>query len=290
MAPDPDRFPAAEQLPALPVAVRTVLELARAPGPDIRGLVEAVEHDPWLAAKIMQAANSSSAGTNQAVQSVEQAVLLLGTLTLTHLVLTFAAAGEGIEAGAVNEPHPPPENPSLLAELRHRAFRDHLTGIYNRFFFEETLTREHSRCVRYRESMGLIFLDLDHFKQINDTHGHLFGDAVLKQVAQTISRSVRDCDVLARFGGEEFVVLVLCVIEDDLARIAERIRQAIEALSIRCGDQSVPVTASVGAALLLAHESPHLQPAGLIEAADRAMYDAKRNGRNQVRLVRCTSV
>lgn len=169
------------------------------------------------------------------------------------------------------------------AELRHRAFHDHLTGLYNRHFFDEALDREYRRCVRYNESMGLLFLDLDRFKQINDAHGHRFGDEVLRQVAQAVRGSVRDCDVVARYGGEEFVVLVLRVTPQELTVVAERVRRAIETLAVRCGDQSVSVTASVGAAVLHPATEPNVTPADLLETADRAMYDAKRCGRNCVR-------
>ncbi|MBI3464036.1 MAG: diguanylate cyclase [Planctomycetes bacterium] len=289
MTRDPDNFLAAADQPSLPGVAQAVLELSRTAVPNLGRLVEAIESDTSLAAMITQAANSSSAGPNQAVQSIEQAVLLLGTLTVTNLVLSSTLAAEDLPAGAGAESHSPPEVLSLLTELRNRAFCDHLTGIYNRYFFEETLTREHRRSIRYSEPIGLIFLDLDYFKQINDTYGHLFGDEVLRQVAQSIQKSVRVCDVVARFGGEEFVVLVLRVTEEDLAGIAERVRQAVEALSTPYGNHPVRVTATIGAALLLPQDCPHLQPLRLIEDADRAMYDAKRSGRNRVRIVRCPS-
>ena len=288
MTRDPSNFLAGEDLPALPGVAQAVLELSRAAVPNLGRLVEIIESEPALAAKIVQAANSSLVGANQAVQDIEQAVLLLGTLTVRNLVLSCSLEAEETSAGAVERPHPAGEMRGVVTELRSRVFRDHLTGVYNRFFFEEALAREHRRSIRYNESMGLVFLDLDQFKHINDEHGHLFGDEVLKQVAQTLRKSVRDCDVVARFGGEEFVVLVLRVTEDDLASVAERIRQSIQALSLRCGDRPVPVTASVGAALLLPEDSLHLQPAQLIEAADRAMYGAKRDGGNRLLLVRCT--
>jgi diguanylate cyclase (GGDEF)-like protein len=171
--------------------------------------------------------------------------------------------------------------------FRNQACRDPLTGAYNRGFFEELLEREYSRCTRYGGSLGLIFLDLDHFKRLNDTYGHLFGDEVLKQTVQSIQGSVRDSDTVARFGGEEFVVLLLHLNEIDLNATAERIRESIESLELTCRNETVRITASLGTTLFQAPQSIPLNRAQLVMSADRAMYDAKQNGRNQVRYAAC---
>jgi diguanylate cyclase (GGDEF)-like protein len=289
MAHDPQSPHRSEDPPALPPIALEVAALTRTPAPDIARLVHVIQRDPAVAATVIETANACPQVLGRTVDDLEQAVLLLGILPVTQLVLSCCATADSASPRAAGASTASQGTTDTNAELRRRAFHDHLTGLYNRHFFDEALDREHRRCTRYNESMGLLFLDLDRFKQINDAYGHRFGDEVLRQVAQAVRGSVRDCDVAARYGGEEFVVLVLRVTPEELTIVAERVRRAIETLALRCRDRSVPVTASVGAAVLHPAAEPNVTPADLLETADRAMYDAKRCGRNESHCVLCTA-
>lgn len=167
-------------------------------------------------------------------------------------------------------------------DLEQRVLYDPLTQTYNRLFFDEALQREIDRCSRIAAPLGVIFLDVDNFKAINDAYGHQFGDKVLLDVAQTCETVVRKADTLARYGGEEFVVLVSEPTEAGIKRVAERIRSAVEGREIRFGNERVPVTVSAGAALVIPERHATGIDDRLVRAADDAMYESKRNGRNRV--------
>ena len=159
-------------------------------------------------------------------------------------------------------------------ELKALATTDGLTGLKNHRAFQERLAEEFHRVERYHPSLSLVLLDVDHFKQYNDSFGHPEGDKVLKLVAQLLKSVTRDCDLVARYGGEEFVVILPETDSEGAMRAAERIRKAIEeaAWTLR------PVTASFGVTTLHTNtESPQT----LISEADEALYAAKRNGRNR---------
>jgi diguanylate cyclase (GGDEF)-like protein len=164
-------------------------------------------------------------------------------------------------------------------ELQRLAETDFLTGIANNRRFFEDGEREIQRARRYGHPLAALMLDLDHFKRVNDTHGHAAGDKVLVAVTATCRRLLRDIDVFGRLGGEEFVILLP---ETDLAgglATAERLRLAIGEMAIVAGDRTLRITISIGVTLL----SP--DDAGLdavLKRADDAMYEAKRNGRNRV--------
>jgi diguanylate cyclase (GGDEF)-like protein len=134
-------------------------------------------------------------------------------------------------------------------QLKQQAIRDPLTSLYNRQFFDESLSREVHRCTRHAQPLGVIFFDADRFKQINDTYGHAFGDEVLRRIAKVSGETVRGADVLARYGGEEFVVLVSQPTEKSIEKMAERIRSGIEETQLLHQGQRVIVTVSVGAAI-----------------------------------------
>ncbi len=169
-------------------------------------------------------------------------------------------------------------------KLAEGALQDPLTGLYNRRHFEERLSSELSAAERHGRSLSLLMCDVDHFKSINDEHGHLAGDETLKMVANVLRGAVRKEDVLARYGGEEFVVIARETQLDGAHTLAERIRQAVE--ESRCPWQgrdlgvtmSIGVTVSVG----LSQFVPGRTDRELIEAADRALYLAKQAGRNTV--------
>lgn len=171
-------------------------------------------------------------------------------------------------------------NLRLREALRDQSIRDPLTGLYNRRYLEETLEREIRRAVRSENLLGVLMLDLDHFKKFNDTYGHEAGDTVLRETAAFLIRSVRAEDIVCRFGGEEFVIILpLADIQTTQAR-AERIRSKLRELTILHQGKAVGlVTVSVGVAELPRHGTA---PKTLLEAADAALYVAKREGRDRV--------
>src|ERR1700730_590574 len=174
---------------------------------------------------------------------------------------------------------------SLIAareELRFRATHDTLTGIANRAASLEAVAREHSRQVREGGSFGVILADLDHFKRINDTRGHLSGDAVLKEAAQRMIGCVRPYDTVGRYGGEEFLIVAPSLDGWGALGLAERIRKEIESKPITTDSVEVLVTASFGVAVS-GHGNP-LEPHALLLLADQALYRAKDQGRNRSEL------
>ncbi len=160
-------------------------------------------------------------------------------------------------------------------ELCDLATTDGLTGLKNHRAFQEHLASECEAALRHRTPLSLLLLDVDHFKQYNDTFGHPAGDAVLKQVARLLTQTTRDCDFVARYGGEEFVVILSQTSLASAMQAAERCRASIEAAAWNCR----AVTASVGVATLSLDTS---DGESLLTAADQALYAAKYNGRNQV--------
>jgi diguanylate cyclase (GGDEF)-like protein len=165
-----------------------------------------------------------------------------------------------------------------LAEL---AMTDGLTGLVNRRRLDELLENEAARAVRYGLSYSLILADVDHFKRVNDTYGHVGGDRVLQVIAARLKEQVRTIDQVARYGGEEMAVLAIGSDASAGAVLAERLRRAVAAspVALDSGEQ-VSVTISIGVA---ASTPDHrLTPTALIEEADAALYTAKRNGRNRV--------
>jgi two-component system cell cycle response regulator len=171
---------------------------------------------------------------------------------------------------------------SLIAareELRFRATHDLLTGVANRGAVFDAINREHSRQVRDGGSFGIILLDLDHFKNVNDTHGHLVGDAVLEEAAQRITSCVRPYDTVGRYGGEEFLVVAPSSDSLGTLALAERIRVAIESPQMDTEAGALYVTASCGAAVSTAEKPLDCQ--ALLHLADEALYRAKEQGRNR---------
>ncbi len=168
---------------------------------------------------------------------------------------------------------------NTLTSLADASNRDGLTGIYNRRFFEHTLSKEYSRAQRYGGTMSLVLLDLDHFKKVNDTHGHMAGDDVLRETAQRLTGCLRDTDILARYGGEEFAVILPETAQAGAMVVAERLRAAMAATPILYSTQSLAVTISVGVTELRAGI---IRYEDLIKEADLSLYVSKDNGRNRV--------
>jgi diguanylate cyclase (GGDEF)-like protein len=161
-------------------------------------------------------------------------------------------------------------------DLNKMAQTDALTGLLNRRAFEEILRRELLRCERSGGVMGLMLIDLDYFKQVNDSLGHFAGDDVLRRIATALRESTRPSDVLARYGGEEFVVLLRNAALEESRVAAERIRQRIANVGELPG--SVTLTGSIGVAV----SEPRDSTTDFLLRADEALYRSKREGRNQV--------
>jgi diguanylate cyclase (GGDEF)-like protein len=164
-------------------------------------------------------------------------------------------------------------------ELNLQAIRDPLTGLYNRRQLDETLRRELLRAGRNGSTVGIMAVDVDHFKRVNDTLGHEAGDAALRGIALNLAGSVREEDVACRAGGEEFVVILPGTGGQALRQRAEAVRRAVEQVRISAGENALQITVSVGLAIFPAHGKTEVE---LLRAADAALYAAKAAGRNRV--------
>ncbi len=172
------------------------------------------------------------------------------------------------------------KNNSQRIELERLARFDELTGLFNRRTIMEIIEREHQRTIRFQKQACVILLDIDFFKQINDTHGHFIGDVVLRETGRTLLDSIRAIDSAGRFGGEEFLVILPETGRDGAIIIAERIRRRISRkLHMNNEGEKIRVTCSLGISSLNGNDfSVH----ELLEQADRALYQAKGNGRNRI--------
>ncbi len=206
---------------------------------------------------------------------------VIGSLYLTEKAdaQQFTAEDENLVVGLAADAAIAIENAHLFEEVQRLAITDGLTGLYNRRHFLELAGREFERSRRYDRPLSAILLDIDHFKRVNDTHGHAVGDEVLQALAARFRENVRDIDLLTRYGGEEFAVLLP---ESDLAaarQAAERLRQSVAETPIETAAGPLSVTISLGVALV----APDCQdPATLLRLADEALYKAKNAGRNRV--------
>jgi diguanylate cyclase (GGDEF)-like protein len=167
----------------------------------------------------------------------------------------------------------------LIEELSHLALIDDLTHLPNRRHFDLQLDRRLAELNRFGWPFGVLMIDLDHFKQVNDGHGHHVGDQVLHLVARTLLANCRSLDTVARWGGEEFGAIIANVREDELRRVAEKFRTMVEASGLRESSSApVRVTISIGCAMA----QPNETAAELMKRADAMLYAAKRSGRNRV--------
>lgn len=165
-------------------------------------------------------------------------------------------------------------------EMFDRATRDNLTGLHNRAYFLEQVGSRCDQVIARGMSMALLMVDIDHFKRINDDHGHDAGDAALREVAKVLRDSTRTDDLVARYGGEEFLVALPVAAETGAVERAERIRRHLLGRPIRAGREPLRLTVSIGVSR--ADQSRPWSVAGLISSADAALYEAKRAGRNRV--------
>lgn len=175
-----------------------------------------------------------------------------------------------------NQLHQVAEEKSALQEL---ATRDPLTGIYNRRYFDTTLSREFARSVRDRKQLAIIMLDLDHFKKVNDRYGHATGDEVLKALAELLKKGARESDLICRYGGEEFVAVMPNMSAEQAWERVEWWRRQLEEMSIVAGEFKIGITLSAGIAVFPDHAE---DPAQLLSRADEMLYKSKREGRNRI--------
>ncbi len=181
----------------------------------------------------------------------------------THTVLQYTALdGLGVEA---------------MRKLSATMLTDPLTGAGNRLQLQQRLEQEQNFARRHGTLLGLLLLDLDHFKRVNDEHGHPAGDRVLAEVASAVIEAVRAEDAVFRYGGEEFCILIRGLTPAELGTMAERIRDVVERLRIHAADATISLTTSIGIAMLGDEDDDDL-----LLRADQALYEAKRRGRNQV--------
>jgi two-component system cell cycle response regulator len=177
-----------------------------------------------------------------------------------------------------------------LRKMYDAALRDGLTGVFNRKHLEERIDAEIAYAQRHQTELSLAIFDVDHFKKVNDTYGHLAGDAVLKRVAQILAEGLRTEDVLGRYGGEEFVIVVRGISVGGAKVLADRLRESLERTSLRLGattPTTLSVTASAGVSSLACTEAYPKQQGrsdkiSLLEIADGRLYKAKQAGRNRV--------
>lgn len=201
----------------------------------------------------------------------------LGTLTLSRGTAFEAAELQRLEALLCALVYPL-RNAILYKRAVETAFRDPVTGISNRAAMDAMLQREVDLAQRYISPLSLIMLDCDRFKDINDSFGHIAGDSVLRELVNCLSDCIRRSDIVFRYGGEEFTVVLSNTEKSGARLLAERIRRAVENHEFRCADHMLHLTVSVGVAELDAGDDMYR----LLDKADRALYHAKESGRNRV--------
>lgn len=167
-------------------------------------------------------------------------------------------------------------------KIKEIAMRDGLTGLYNHRFLIEIFEKEYSKRVEKNCNISYAMLDLDHFKKINDTYGHIFGDEVLKKIADIITESIREGDTVGRYGGEEFGVVIPDSEPEEVINICEKIRTNIENHFYNIGGSKFNLTASIG--IYLCKAIPDINFKEVIKVSDEALYEAKSKGRNRIEL------
>jgi len=217
----------------------------------------------------------------EAITQPEQVDFLLPTLAniSIYALAIFVATASSFAALMLTSTRLELELKMTQDELELLANTDPLTGLYNRRYFKEVAQQEFVRARRFNQSFGILFADLDHFKSINDTYGHDRGDAVLAHIAHIIKRQVRQVDVVARLGGEEFIVLLIQSNEQSIPDVARRVREAIEKNIVEMDGDNIQCTVSIGISSLSSEDN---SIEDIIKRADSAMYVAKENGRNRV--------
>ncbi|WP_457643116.1 diguanylate cyclase [Persephonella sp.] len=178
----------------------------------------------------------------------------------------------------IKEVAPVLEAKTFMERLKEQSYVDQLTGLYNRRFLEEILPKLTKQTLRRNSQLGILMIDIDNFKQINDTYGHDVGDVVLSEVADILKRSVRESDYVIRYGGEEFLIILIDVQKGKSIEVAEKIRKLVEGSYINAGDVKISPTVSIGVAEFPDDAEDIYQ---VIKLADMALYRAKKDGKNR---------
>lgn len=169
----------------------------------------------------------------------------------------------------------------MYSQTKHMSVTDPLTGLFNRRHFESCLDREFSRAKRYKNDLSFAIIDIDFFKQVNDTYGHSCGDYILKETAYLITNNFRLSDMVFRYGGEEFVVILTETPKENALIPLERLRKAFENADFKFNGKKIKITISSGISAINDKVSTAWD---LFDEADKALYCAKENGRNQIKL------
>lgn len=216
-------------------------------------------------------------GAETAAKFAMMSAVLAGLSVVCGAMLVFPTLSRGLsERGTLQKMTESLSVRSL--SLEHAAVTDGLTGLYNRRYFDDALAEYINAFGSIGKPIGMVILDLDHFKNVNDCHGHDIGDEVLRQVAECLRMFIRYHDVVARLGGEEFAILSPNITERQLYNLSDRIRQAVSEIAVRNGNVTLKVTVSAGLAIWDGAESGE----DLYRRTDKQLYEAKRQGRNRV--------
>lgn len=202
-----------------------------------------------------------------------------GTELLVTAVITPIRSDQGDTTGYLAVIRDETDRARLEEVLKHSARTDHLTGLANRMVFEDALDLELKKVQRFKSSSALMLIDVDRFKQVNDTLGHETGDRALQALAQALERQARSTDLVARYGGDEFVMLLVGANHSGAMVAAENIRKAIDEIPANTGDPSLAITVCIGVSAL---DADDIGWHAAMRRADRAMYRAKSAGRNAV--------
>jgi diguanylate cyclase (GGDEF)-like protein len=260
----------------------TLSEAARAG--DVSSYMAAVQAAEAAALEAGEAAETQISGANalaRPLQAPEPEDGVLGVISIARPGRPFSERQRELFAYLTNQAAISIENVDLHETIQRQAVTDELTGLFNHRRFQEVMATEVERTRRFGQELGVIMLDLDNFKRVNDTYGHLQGDLVLREVARVLRESSREIDEPARYGGEEMAVALPQTGLQGAYEFAERVRQRIEALQLPLleGEGTLRVTASFGAASL--PHSAKVDKDALVAAADAALYRAKRSGKNR---------
>jgi diguanylate cyclase (GGDEF)-like protein len=243
--------------------------------------VQAAEQAALEAGDAAETQISGATALARPLQAPEPEDGILGVISIARPGRPFSDRQRELFAYLTNQAAISIENVDLHETVQRQAVTDELTGLFNHRRFQEVMTAEVERVRRFNQELGLIMLDIDNFKRVNDTYGHLQGDVVLKEVARVLKESSREIDEPARYGGEEMAVALPQTGLEGAHEFAERVRQRIEALHLPLleGEGTLRVTASFGVASL--PHSAKTDKDALVAAADAALYRAKRSGKNR---------
>src|SRR3954454_7312898 len=245
-----------------------------------RGAIDAAEAASLAAGSIVEAEVGDACALSHPLRA-QAGGRILGLLSVARAGQKFTEGERELFAYLAGQAGVSIENADLHDAVKRQAVTDELTGLFNHRRFQEVIANEVERTKRGGPGMGLIMLDLDNFKRVNDTYGHMQGDLVLREVARVLRESSREIDEPARYGGEEMAVALPATDLEGAYLFAERVRRSIESLELPLidGDGALRVTASFGAAALQAAANGDKE--GLVAAADAALYRAKRSGKNR---------